>query len=314
MHAKSILSLNLIFILIIILTACNNQGANNHAADFNQHRLRIITTLFPLYDMAKHIGADRAEVILLLPPGVEAHTFEPNPSAMLQINQADIFVYTGKCMEPWAEDIIKSLDHKKLKVVDVSLGTKMIPAVFHDTDEPTGALDPHIWLDFDNATIMVRNILAAMVAQDPNNKSEYEQHATQYINQLTALDSTFRATLARCKRQEIVYGGHYAFGYLAYRYGLKYIAAQGISPDSEPTAKDIALLIDQIKQDRIRYVFYEELTSPKIAVALARETQTKLLPLNAGHNISKSQFEQGITFFDILNTDLANLKLGLEYQ
>lgn len=314
MRTKLILRMSLIIIIAIVLVACNPRHASNQLVESSQKQLIIVTTLFPLYDMAKHIGANKAEVTLLLPPGIEPHSFEPKPSAVLQINQADIFVYTGKFMEPWADDIIKSVNNKKLAVIDASQGTKMIPAVFHDTDEPTGALDPHIWLDFDNATIMAKNILNAMVTKDPLNKSVYEQQATQYINQLAALDSTFRTTLTQCKRQEIVYGGHYAFGYLANRYGLKYVAAQGISPNSEPTANDIARLIDQIKKDRIHYIFYEELTSPKIAEALARETQTKLLPLNPGANISKTQFEQDITFYDILTTNLANLRLGLEYQ
>jgi zinc transport system substrate-binding protein len=304
------LAIGLILIIIVVIAAC----CSNQPTVPPQHQLKIVTTQFPLYDMAKHIGADKAQVLMLLPPGVEAHTFEPKPSDILKINEADIFVYTGKFMEPWAEDIVKSVNNKKLIVVDASLGTKMLPAVFHDTDEPTGALDPHIWLDFDNPKIMVKNILTAMETQDPSNKSLYEQQAAKYDNQLTALDSSYRTTLARCKRKEIIYGGHYALGYLAHRYGLKYIAAQGISPDSEPTAKDIAKLIDQIKKDQIQYIFYEELTSPKIAEALARETQAKLLPLSPGHNVSKTQFEQGITFFDILTTDLANLKIGLGYQ
>jgi zinc transport system substrate-binding protein len=302
------------FSIIAAFTACNNQQVSDRATASGQHQLKIVTTLFPLYDMAKHIGADKAHVSMLLPPGVEAHSFEPKPSALLKINEADIFVYTGEFMEPWAQDIIKSVTNKHLVIVDASQGTKMIPAVFHDTAEPSGALDPHIWLDFDNAQIMVKNILTAMIAQDSTDKTVYEQQAAKYTNQLITLDSTYRTILAQCKRKEIVYGGHYAFGYLAHRYGLKYIAAQGMSPNAEPTANDMAKLIEQIKQDHIHYVFYEELTSPKIAEALARETQAKLLPLNAGHNVSKSQFEQGITFFDILSTDLDNLKLGLEYH
>jgi zinc transport system substrate-binding protein len=275
-------------------------------------KIKVVTTLFPLYDMAKGIGANKAEVTLLLPPGVEPHTFEPKPSDIVRITEADIFVFTGEFMEPWAEDIIKGVVNKNLIVVDASKGTKMISAIFRDEDEPVGSFDPHIWLDFDNAEIMAKNIAEALEAREPADKAFFKQKAAEYNTKLTELDTSFRTVLNTCKSREIVYGGHYAFGYMAKRYDLKYLAAQGVSPDAEPTAKDLTRLVEQIKKDKIKYVFYEELTSPKIAETIAGETDAKLLLLNAAHNLSKDQFERGISFFEILNADLENLKIGLE--
>jgi zinc transport system substrate-binding protein len=299
---------------IVVLSAFNSCKQAGRPADDGQHKIKVITTLFPLYDMARNIGADKADVSLLLPPGVEAHSFEPRPSDIVKISEADVFIYTGKFMEPWAEGIIKAFAHKNLIVVDASRGTKMIPGVFHDKDEPAGSLDPHIWLDFDNARTMVRNIVQAFQEKDSAHKGFYQQKADDYSNRLDELDSAFKTVLTACRNREIVYGGHYAFGYLAHRYGLKYLAAQGISPDAEPTAKDLARLVEQIKRDRVKYIFYEELTSPKIAETIAAETGAKMLMLNAAHNLSRDQFEQGISFFRILKTDLDNLKVGLECQ
>jgi len=284
----------------------------NKSADEGQHKIKVVTTLFPLYDMAKNIGANKAEVSLLLPPGVEAHSFEPKPSDIVKINEADIFVYTGKFMEPWADGIIKGVENKNLIVVDASRGTKMIPGVFHDADEPAGSLDPHIWLDFDNTRTMVGNIARAFRSKDSVNKSFYERQADNYGNKLSELDSAYKTTLAACKNKEVVYAGHYAFGYLAKRYGLEYIAAQGVSPDAEPTAKDLINLVKQIEKDKVEYVFYEELTSPKIAETIAGETEARLLLLNAAHNLTKDEIEKGVSFFDILKRDLDNLKVGLE--
>ncbi len=275
-------------------------------------KIKVVTTLFPLYDMARHIGGDKAEVSLLLPPGVEPHSFEPNPSDVVRINEADIFIYTGKFMEPWAASVIKGAADKKLIVVDASLGTRIISIVFHDKDEPAGAPDPHIWLDFDNAKTMVRNIERAFEASDREDKDFFAKNAEEYDRRLTELDTAYRGTLSTCKKKEIVYAGHYAFGYLAGRYGLKYVAAQGVSPDSEPTAEDLIKLVNQIKKNHIRYVFYEELTSPKIAETLAAETGAKMLLLSAAHNLTRDQFEGGITFFDVLERDLENLRTGLE--
>jgi zinc transport system substrate-binding protein len=293
--------------LVFIITTRNSKPAEKG----DSHKIKVVTTLFPLYDFAKNIGRTKVEVSLLLPPGIEAHSFEPKPSDLVRVNEADVFIYTGKFMEPWAEDIIKSVTHKNLIIVDSSQGTKMIPGVFHDADEPAGSLDPHIWLDLDNAKIMVSNILHALETKDPANVDNYKQNSDDYCKKLTDLDSTYKTALALCKGKEIVYGGHYAFGYLAHRYALKYLAAQGFSPDAEPTARDLAMLVEQIRKDNIKYVFFEELTSPKIAETIANETNTKLLLLNAAHNVSKDQFVQGTSFLDIMKSNLDNLKLGL---
>ncbi len=277
-------------------------------------KIKVITTLFPIYDMAKYIAGDKADATLLLPPGVEAHSFEPKPSDVVKINEADIFVYTGKFMEPWAEDIIKGLDGKNVIVIDSSFGVKMIPAVFYDVDEPKGSADPHVWLDFDNAKILAENIGNALIQKDPANKELYSQNLESYKNELAKIDNEYRISLSVCKNKEIIYAGHYAFGYLASRYGLKYLSAQGVSPDSEPTAQDFINLISQIKENNINYVFYEELSSPKIAQTIADETNAKLLLLNAAHNLSKQDMENGLTFFQILRNDLSNLKIGLRCE
>lgn len=305
---------SLVVFVVIVLVCSFFACAKRSEGPVQMKKLKVITTLFPLYDMAKKIGADKADVSLLLPPGVEAHSFEPKPSDIVRINEADVFVYTGKFMEPWAEDVIQGIVNKNLVVVDASQGTTMIPGVFHDADEPAGSIDPHIWLDFNNAGIMVKNIFQAFQLKDSANKVFYEQKAGEYRRKLSELDSLYKTTLAACKNKTIVYGGHYAFGYLARRYGLKYLTAQGVSPDAEPTANDLIKLVEQIKQDKIKYVFYEELTSPKIAETIAGETKARLLLLNAAHNVSRDQIDQGISFFDILERDLDNLKIGLSCQ
>jgi len=320
MKGKIILAIvGLVVVALGIIALSQIKGAKPKVTLWSQKnidagKIKITTTLFPLYDMAKSIGGDKAHVSLLVPPGIEPHTFEPTPSDIIKINEADCFIYTGRFMEPWAEDIIKGVVNKTLIVVDASKGTRMIPAVSSDKDEPSGALDPHMWLDFDNAKIMAKNIAEALAAKDPAAQTFFNQNADAYNTKLAELDAAFRKTLSTCKSREIVYGGHYAFGYLARRYGLRYLAAQGVSPDAEPTARDLVRLIEQIKKNNIHYVFYEELTSPKIAETIARETDAKILLLNAAHNVTKDQFERGVSFFEILNTDLEQLKIGLECQ
>ncbi len=298
--------------LTAVLSGLGSCRPASKSAGDRRHTIKVITTIFPLYDMARNIGSDKAEVSLLLPPGVEAHSFEPKPGDIVRINEADIFVYTGRFMEPWAESLIQGATEKNIIVVDASRGIKMISAIPHVKGETKASADPHIWLDFDNAKIMLGNILQAFLTKDSANITFYERKAAEYDKKLAELDSAYRTALAACKSNEILYAGHYAFGYMANRYGLKYISAQGVSPDAEPTARDLAKLVEQIRKDKIAYIFYEELASPKIAETIASETHAKMLMLNAAHNLSRDQFEKGLSFFDILRSDLDNLMIGLE--
>ncbi|MFA5184008.1 MAG: metal ABC transporter substrate-binding protein [Patescibacteria group bacterium] len=332
----------IVFILIIIAALWSAWSLAGYYRERGSQdpsdKLKVIATLFPLYDMAKNIGGERVEVYQLLPPGLEAHSFEPKPSDIVRINEADVFVYTGRYMETWAEDIINGLASRDIKIIDTSRGVELAQADSgdgyeeelehgselgdesgHHHDEAAdqedghrhGGVDPHIWLDFSKAQIMVDNIAAALAEKDPANAEFYQNNALIYKDKLTAIDDDYRESLAGCRSRMVVYGGHYAFGYLSRRYGLEYAAAQGISPDAEPTASDLVSLVKQVREDDIKYIFYEELASPKIAETIARETDAKMLLLSAAHNLAKDQFDAGMSFFDVLNRNLDNLKLGL---
>lgn len=312
-----------VVILIVIMGAVfvglNFKKNNQVKGD----KISVITTLFPLYDFAKEIGGDKVQVFLLLPPGIEAHAFEPKPSDIVKINESDLFIYTGKFMEPWTEDIIKSITNKNVKVVDSSIGIELMKENSHEEEHELeglhkeeyehhhGGVDPHIWLGFNNSQIMVSNIAKVLAEKDPANADFYNTNTSLYIKKLSALDESYKNTLSICKTREVVYGGHYAFGYLAKRYNLGYVSAQGFSPDSEPTAKDMITLVDQIKKNNINYVFYEELASPKIAETLSKETGTKLLLLNGAHNLSKEEIDNNVSFLSIMEKNLVNLKTGL---
>lgn len=272
------------------------------------NKIKIITTLFPYYDFVKIIGGDMVEVSLLLPLGVEAHTFEPKPSDIFKINSADIFVYTGDFMEPWAKDILASVNNEELIIVGVGGIGNLLSG---SKERSNSSIDPHIWLDFSNSQLIADDILSAIIKKDPQNSSFYIKNADVLKKELGDLDNSFKIGLLSCRTRTLVYGGHYAFGYLVKKYDLNYLAAQGLAPDSEPTVRDLAGLINELKKDNIRYVFYEELSSPKIAETISRETGAKLLLLNAAHNITKEDLDNKVSFIDIMNNNLVNLKIGL---
>ncbi len=309
----------LALLITLVLSGCSDKGR----PESQQKKLHVVTTLFPLYDFARNVGGDRAEVTLLLPPGVEPHSFEPRPQDILKIHRADIFVYTGPFMEPWAEGIIKGSRGQAL-VVDSSEGVALRPEIKenganghneahgHDAHGKSEVIDPHIWLDLGNAQKMVDNIAAGFIRKDPEGRAVYEKNAAAYKARLQQLDEKFKKGLADCRTRLFVHGGHYAFNYLARRYNLIYVSVYGFSPNAEPSPRHLADIIRQMKRSGTKYVFYEELIQPRIAETIARETGATLLPLNGGHNVTREELQKGVTFISLLEGDLANLRIGLE--
>jgi zinc transport system substrate-binding protein len=280
-------------------------------------RLQVVTTLFPLYDFARIIAGDRAEVTMLLPPGVEPHSFEPKPNDIIRISKAGLFIYTNRFMEPWAETILKGIDRRNLRVVDAGQGIRFASAVAdddHDHDVQAGAMDPHIWLDFGNAGLIVDTILAGFMAGDPTNENYYRAHAIELKSRLAALDQRYQDGLASCSTRVFLHGGHYTFGYLARRYGLEYRSLSGLSSESEPSAARMAAMVHQIKSSGARYLFAEELLSPRLTETLAAEAGVAVLKLHGAHNLGKDDLQRGVSFFGLMEQNLVNLQKGLACQ
>jgi zinc transport system substrate-binding protein len=307
--------------ILVCLTSCEKK--DGPATDAG--KLKVITTLFPLYDFARNVGGDAAHVTLLLPPGLEPHSFEPKPGDVLRVNNADIFIYTGKEMEPWVENILKSIDSKKLLVVNASKDIALLASIgsghghgAHGHSETVerqhaeGRLDPHIWLDFTRAQKMVENIRDGFISKEPSKKDFFTKNAAQYDARLSSLDREFKAGLADCRHRLFVHGGHFAFNYLAKRYNLDYVSAYEGSPDSEPSPRKIMELKKLVKDNGVKYIYYEELITPRIAEVVARETGCELLFLHGAHNISRDDLEKGATFISLMEQNLANLRKGLE--
>jgi zinc transport system substrate-binding protein len=318
MKKKALLSVLIMCLVALMVASCQKEQGRVS----QPKKLSVVATLFPLYDFAREIAGDKAQVILLLPPGVEAHSFEPKPGDMLTINNAGIFLYTGKYMEPWVEKILQGTDNKDLVVIDTSAGVTLLKGTTGHEEKDGGqdgqghlahgAYDPHIWLDFANAQKMVDNILEGLVRRDPDNRVFYIQNADVYKGKLQELDKSFRNTLSGCGKDTFVHGGHFAFNYLSSRYHLHYLSAYGSSPDAEPTPGRIIDLKRFIQEHAVQYIFYEELMTPRVADILTKETGTRLLKLNGAHNIGKDDLKRGKTFIDLMEENLTNLKVGLE--
>lgn len=312
-------------------------------SDSTEHRekLRVVTTLFPLYDFTKNVAGERAEVSLLLPPGVEAHSYEPTPMDITKIQNCDLFVFTGPSMEPWVEDLLKSMEKKRFFVVDASSGITLIESksknyekgILHterQESEPESrgksvsgkrhihheaGIDPHIWLDFSNAAKMVDSIAAGLCHIDPTKRDIYLKNAEAYKTKLASLDTKYREVLSRCEKKILIHAGHFAFGYLAKRYGLEHISAyRGTTPNVEPTPKRIIEMIQTIKRHGVKHIFFEELLNPKVAEAIAKETGCTPLLLHGAHNVTRDEIEKGVDFITLMEHNLKNLSKGLQCQ
>lgn len=307
----------IIFILFVCLFFQAGFAPAARAAD---KKLQVVTTLFPIYDMARAIGGDRADVSLLLPPGTEPHYFEPTARDIAALNRSDIFIYVNDQMEIWAKRIINQLQqNKKNVIINASQHiTPLDPAHPASPDKknnhaatPLTEFDSHVWLDMNNTKIMAQNIADGFALVDAAHASMYQQRAEQYQQKLIAMDLKYKKTIATCQSKKIIYGGHYAFGYLAHAYGLTYDAVNSFNSEAEPTMQNMKKMIDKIKKNNIRVVFYEKLSEPKIAMTLAHETNATILPLSSGDNIAKMDMENNITFLQIMEQNLNSLAVGL---
>lgn len=277
-------------------------------------KLQVVTTLFPLYDFSKQIAGDKADVVLLLPPGVEPHGFEPRPGDILRISKADLFIYTGPFMEPWVQDILKGIANEKLVIINASQKIELADEHESEHEGLQHEQDPHIWTDPILAQQIVNAIADGFIQKDPANKDFYLANAKAYNDKLAALDSDIRTSLEKCKTKTILYGGHFAFGYFARRYGLDYVSPYaGFSSQAEPTPQSIAELIEKTKTLDSKYIYYEELIEPRVARVIAESTGAQLLLLSAAHNISKKELDNGTTYLDIMQGNLQRLKQGLGY-
>lgn len=274
-------------------------------------KLPVVATIFPIYDFARAIGGDKIELTLLVPPGTDPHEFEPSPAKIAKIAQAKVFASAGNSLDPWSKSVAAAIDNPDQIVVDATSGinTGAKGAAGSTTDS-----NPHVWLDFANAQIMIGNIALALAKADPQNQEQYRQNAAAYQKQLADLDQKYKLELSTCKTKTLVEGGHDAFGFMARRYGLTYLPSLGADPDAEALPQKLAQLAAIIKNNKLDAVFFEELESEKNARVLAGASGARLLAINPGETISASDFANKTTVIQIMEKNLANLKDGLRCQ
>lgn len=269
-------------------------------------KLNIVTSFYPLYFVASQITTELADVSNITPSGTEPHDYEPSIRDFQKIQNSDLLFINGLGLEPWAQKL-GDLKSNNLKIVTVSDNLQILETE-HDGEIEQ---DPHIWLDPIILINITQKMLGEIVQKDPTNKEYYEKNAQNLISKLNTLNNEFATKLKNCQTNKIV-TSHAAFGYLAKRYNLNQIAVSGLSPDEEPSPRELAELSDFIKQNKIKYIFFETLISPKFAETLAIETGASTLEFNPLEGLTHEQIQNSQDYFLIQRQNLENLRIALQ--
>ena len=237
-------------------------------------RLKATATFSILGDVVKNVGGDRVEVTLLVGPNADAHVYSPSPADARKLADAKVVVVNGLGFEGWIERLVKA-SGSKAALVTASKGVK--PRRNTEGHGHSHGSDPHAWQSVANVKIYAANIRDGLVAADPAGKAQYESNTVAYLAKLDALEKEVRETVAKipADRRRII-TTHDAFGYFKDAYGLDFIAPQGVSTESEASAKDVARIIVQIKRQKIPAVFMENISDPRLLKRIADETGAKI--------------------------------------
>jgi zinc transport system substrate-binding protein len=288
-------------------------------------KVTVTATIFPPYDFTRAIAGDTVNLTMLLPPGAESHSFEPTPRDIIGIQRSAIFIYIGGESDAWVDRILDSMDTRNMRIIKlmdtVDIVEEEIVEGMEDEEEPLLALgiepepeyDEHIWTSPKNAVRIVQAITDALCDRDQANAPFYRQNAASYTAQLNELDAAFQTVVDSAKRKTIVFGDRFPFRYFADAYGLSYFAAfPGCSTETEPSAATVAFLINKIRAEHIPVVFHIELSNERMADTIAEETGAKKRLLHAVHNISKRDFDRGVTYLELMTRNVDVLREALQ--
>lgn len=366
----------------LLLGGCAQTEESQGAFDASPEadgKLKVAVTLFPYYDFVRQIAGDQVDLQMVIPAGMDSHSFEPTPADIRTIQHADVLISNGGTMEHWLDETLAALDttsmtivtmmdyvdtveeeivegmedadhdhdHAHVHAVDDHDHSNETPEehaahtheaddydhsgetpeehaahaheaddhdyVDHDGHEEEIEYDEHIWTSPVNAMKLVDVIGDTLAQADPVHADIYHQGAASYKKELEEIDAGFREVCANRKRNMIVMGDKFPFRYLADEYQLDYRAAfSGCSSDTEPSAKTIAYLIDKVKEEQIPAVYYLELSSHRVAEIIGEETGAEPLLLHSCHNVTRAQFDAGITYVGLMRQNIENLRKGID--
>ena len=310
---------------------------------FEQKKYSVVSTSFPGYDFARAVTKNtNISTKMLVKPGAETHTYEPTPQDIIDIKNADMFVYVGGDSDTWVEKILKDVDTKKthvVKLVDLvsTVNEEIVEGMEdedehdhdhdhdheshehkhdheshehkhdHDEEEEGPEIDEHVWTSPKKAMEIVKKIAEVASEIDVAEKNKIDDNAEKYVAEIAQVDKDLHQAIDG-KISEIVVADRFPFRYFADEFGLKYAAAfSGCSEQTEASAKTISFLINKVKQDKVKKFYKIELSNGKIAETVSKDTGAEVLELHSAHNVTVDDFSKGVTYVDLMKRNLSAL-------
>ena len=325
----------------VLITGCTAKTEKKDKGDNTKGKLKIVTTIFPEYDITRAIAKDKVDLELMIKPGVDVHSFTPTPQDIKTVQNSDIFVYGGTEHDKWVENLTKSIDMKNKKVVKLVDGIQQLEEEsvdgmkheHHHDDKKEDEhnhdhkhekedehnhkgeekeLDPHYWTSPKNAIQMVKTITNALVEKDPDNAEFYKENAENYIKQLEGVDKELHDVVDNAKIKQVVIADRFPFRYLFKDLGLEYRALfSGCSVESTASAGQIKKMVDYVKENKITVVYHIEMGKGELAETVAKNSGAKVKLLHSIHTVTKEDFDKGITYIDLMKQNVEALKEGL---
>lgn len=328
----------------VLITGCTAKTEKKDKGDNTKGKLKVVTTIFPEYDITRAIAKDKVDLELMIKPGVDVHSFTPTPQDIKTVQNSDIFVYGGTEHDKWVENLTKSIDMKNKKVVKLVDGIQQLEEEsvdgmkhehHHDDEkkdehnhdhkhekedkhnhdhenESDKELDPHYWTSPKNAIQMAKTVTNALVEKDPGNAEFYKENAKNYIKQLEDVDKELHDVVDKAKIKKVVIADRFPFRYLFKDLGLEYRALfSGCSVESTASAGQIKKMVDYVKENKIPVVYHIEMGKGELAETVAKNSGAKVKLLHSIHTVTKEDFDKGITYIDLMKQNVEALKEGL---
>lgn len=328
------------FFLIFALAACNNSEVTSDVQTEKNDKLVVYTTIYPLQFFTEEIGGEFVATKNIVPPGSDAHNVEVTTKTMMELAESDAFIHTGTGLESFSDSVTKAVEKEDVHIANAAENVDFIGAKETDshteeseegheghveeseeTHEEEGHADehdhghesdqdPHVWLDPKRSIILAENIKNALTELAPEHKEQFESNFETLKGELEMLHSEFEEMANQAKKKTFLVS-HSAYGYWEDAYGLEQIGISGLSPTDEPSQKDLTEIIEMVKEENLKYIFFEPNLTNKVAESVKNETKAEVLTLNNLESITDDNIKNDEDYLVIMRKNIEALSTGL---
>lgn len=324
---KRIITVMMAVMMVFSVTACTKKQAKEAASDAADHKIKVVTTIFPEYDWVKQIAGneiDRYDLTMLLDNGVDLHSYQPTAQDIAKISDCDLFIYVGGESDSWVEHALKEATNKNMRVINLLdvLGGSIkeeevkegMEAEEEEEEEPE--YDEHVWLSVRNAEVLVNEIEKNLSEIDPDHADVYMQNSKNYVSDLQGLDKDYQDVVDHASIKTVLFGDRFPFRYFVDDYGLDYYAAfVGCSAESEASFETIKFLAEKVDELNLKTVLTIDNSDQKIAKTIIENTKNKdqnILTLDSMQSTTSEDVKNGTTYLSVMKNNLEVLKEALK--